>query len=93
MHCRSCGTQIADKAIVCYRCGAATTDPVRTPAAAGKRRAPGPGLITAIVPLVVALVLVVMARSSATPEVLTYAAWASASVGVLALIVRLARRR
>ena len=32
MICRSCGTQIADKAIVCYRCGSATTDPVRQPA-------------------------------------------------------------
>ena len=33
MICRSCGTDIADKAIVCYRCGAATTDPVRQPPA------------------------------------------------------------
>ncbi len=33
MICRSCGTEIADKAIVCYRCGAATTDPVRQPPA------------------------------------------------------------
>jgi fatty acid desaturase len=31
MQCRSCGTEIADKAIVCYRCGAATSDPVRKP--------------------------------------------------------------
>jgi hypothetical protein len=27
MICRQCGTEIADKAIVCYRCGAATTEP------------------------------------------------------------------
>jgi hypothetical protein len=26
MKCRQCGTEIADKAIVCYRCGAATTE-------------------------------------------------------------------
>jgi hypothetical protein len=32
MKCRNCGTEIADKAIVCYRCGTATTDPVRRPA-------------------------------------------------------------
>ena len=31
MICRNCGTEIADKAIVCYRCGAATSDPVRKP--------------------------------------------------------------
>jgi hypothetical protein len=27
MTCRSCGATIADKAIVCYRCGTATADP------------------------------------------------------------------
>ena len=26
MQCRNCGTEIADKAIVCYRCGTATTE-------------------------------------------------------------------
>ena len=40
MICRNCGTEIADKAIVCFRCGAGTTDPVRKPAAIrpGRRR-------------------------------------------------------
>ena len=26
MQCRNCGTQIADKALICYRCGTATTE-------------------------------------------------------------------
>jgi hypothetical protein len=26
MKCRQCGTEIADKAIVCYKCGTATTE-------------------------------------------------------------------
>jgi uncharacterized membrane protein YvbJ len=26
MHCRSCGTEIADKALICYRCGTSTTE-------------------------------------------------------------------
>lgn len=26
MQCRSCGTEIADKAIICFRCGAPTLD-------------------------------------------------------------------
>lgn len=37
MICRQCGTEIADKAIVCYRCGTATTDPVRKPAPLPRR--------------------------------------------------------
>jgi hypothetical protein len=31
MTCRSCGTQIADNALICYKCGAATTPPKITP--------------------------------------------------------------
>lgn len=27
MICRHCGTEIADKALICYRCGHATTEP------------------------------------------------------------------
>jgi len=26
MKCRNCGTEIADKALICYRCGTATTE-------------------------------------------------------------------
>ncbi len=26
MQCRQCGTEIADKALICYRCGTATTE-------------------------------------------------------------------
>jgi zinc ribbon protein len=32
MVCRNCGTEIADKAIVCYRCGTSTTEALRKPA-------------------------------------------------------------
>jgi len=27
MKCKHCGTEIADKALICYRCGNATTEP------------------------------------------------------------------
>lgn len=37
MLCRSCGTEISDKALICFRCGAATTDPVRKPYVARRR--------------------------------------------------------
>ncbi len=26
MQCRNCGTEIADNALICYRCGTATTE-------------------------------------------------------------------
>ena len=31
MKCRYCKTDIADKALICYRCGKATTEPRITP--------------------------------------------------------------
>jgi hypothetical protein len=42
MICKHCGTEIADKALICYRCGAATAEPrIKPPAEASifvKRR-------------------------------------------------------
>jgi hypothetical protein len=54
MVCRNCGTEIADKAIVCYRCGTATTDPVRKAVPVRRRRSP-------LVPLVLLVALIVIA--------------------------------
>ena len=31
MICKYCGTDIADKALICYKCGHATTEPRITP--------------------------------------------------------------
>jgi hypothetical protein len=35
MQCRYCSTEIADNALICYRCGRATTDPKVKPPAGG----------------------------------------------------------
>jgi hypothetical protein len=49
MICRHCGTEIAAKALICYRCGQATTDPRVKPPTEGsifekRRRSPLPWL-------------------------------------------------
>jgi uncharacterized membrane protein YvbJ len=38
MQCRNCGAEIADKALICYRCGTATTEARYQPAQIGRRR-------------------------------------------------------
>ncbi|MGD9903145.1 MAG: hypothetical protein AB7U83_06715 [Vicinamibacterales bacterium] len=38
MRCRFCDTEIADKALICYRCGRATTDPRVAPVPLGRGR-------------------------------------------------------
>ena len=51
MKCRSCGTEIAANALICYRCGAATEEPKIKPPAArrggGRRVRVALGLIVA----------------------------------------------
>jgi hypothetical protein len=53
MHCRHCGTEIADKALICYRCGAATADPQFRPPEP-VRRVPW-ALVLGVVLLIVAV--------------------------------------
>ena len=61
MKCKSCGTEIADKALICYRCGNATTEPRIKPPEEGSlfdrpRRSRLP-LVAVVVLLVLALVV------------------------------------
>jgi hypothetical protein len=38
MICKSCGQAVAEKALICYRCGAATFEAVRQPVRVDSRR-------------------------------------------------------
>ena len=94
MICRSCGTEIADKAIVCYRCGAATTDPVRRPAVVRKRR----GRLLPLVGLVLMVLLGLylgQAGQTVLPPGRGYSLAAAIAIGaaIVLLILRIARRR
>jgi hypothetical protein len=92
MQCRNCGTEIADKAIVCYRCGVGTTDPVRKPVPI-KQVGRGASLVAGIVPLLLALAALIGGQASGYPREMYIAAVILACLGVLLLIVRLLRRR
>ena len=56
MICRTCGTDIADKALICYRCGTATTEAKFKPPAAGRR-----GVPRAVIAVIIAALLVLLA--------------------------------
>jgi hypothetical protein len=94
MICRTCGTEIADKAIVCYRCGTATTDPVRRPAAVQSRR----GRVLPLVALVLLALLGLFlgqAGQTVLPPGKGYglAAGVVIAVAIMLLVVRIVRRR
>ena len=57
MICRNCGTEIADKAIVCYRCGIGTTEPVRKAPEIRQRRSPLLAVVIVVILLVLAFLL------------------------------------
>ena len=55
MQCRNCGAEIADKALICYRCGTATTEAKYQPAPIGRRRRRGPPTIAIVIGIVLLL--------------------------------------
>lgn len=56
MQCRQCGTEIADKALICYRCGAATTEAKYKPYEPPASRSIAPVVIAVIILAVLVLV-------------------------------------
>ena len=63
MRCKYCGTEIADKALICYRCGHATTEPrIKPPEEGslfeGRRRRSRLPLVAFIVIVLIVLVLI-----------------------------------
>ena len=82
MQCRSCGAEIADKALICYKCGTATTEaryqPAQLPAASSR---------SGLVPTVVALAILVAAAfyiervsNAGSTQWVTYVAVAAAVI-------------
>jgi zinc ribbon protein len=49
MLCRNCGTEIADKALICYRCGTSTTEAKFRPHVPERRRLRSTIAITVVV--------------------------------------------
>ena len=92
MQCRNCGTEIADKAIVCYRCGTATTDPVRRAAPAAPTRSPLLSFVVAVLLVLLALYLGYAGRTSATPERWQTAAGILVGAALMIIVLRLLRR-
>jgi hypothetical protein len=60
MQCRTCHAEIADKAIICYRCGAPTTDAKYQPAPLPAARS-GSGLIWVVAAIIALAVIALIA--------------------------------
>jgi protein-S-isoprenylcysteine O-methyltransferase Ste14 len=87
MICKNCGTEIADKALICYRCGTATFEAKRQPAVIGGSQSRLRGLIVVVglVVLILAAIFLGQAQNNTVPE------WVRWTVIALALVVLLWR--
>lgn len=92
MKCRSCGTEIAEKAIVCFRCGTPTDLP-----AAPARRPPAPRRRPAwiAVPILIVIIALGVWLLPQTPRdsPARWAGWILLAVTAFAVVWRLRRRR
>jgi hypothetical protein len=83
MQCRNCGAEIADKALICYRCGTATTEAKYKPAVPRRSRSPASLIVSVLAVALLVLLAVYMGRlpSGDTPRAV------SAAAAVLAILV------
>ncbi len=92
MQCRNCGTEIADRALICYKCGAPTADAKYQPPASRPRGARASVLasVLAIILLVLFALYMGRAASGETPRSLT---WIAVAVAVIVVALRAYARR
>jgi hypothetical protein len=91
MQCRQCGTEIADKALICFRCGTATTEAKFKPHPVGGRRSTAP-LIVLIVLMLLVLAGLYVSQTAASESTRVFG-WVVAVVGVVLSALRLVSRR
>ena len=88
MTCRSCGAEIADKAIVCYRCGTPTAEaPIRPVSRTGR-----PGWAALIVVLVIFVLGAWLIPQTTPGSPARIAAWVVTWLVVLAAAAWVQRR-
>ena len=90
MICRNCGIEIADKALICYRCGTATTEAKFKPAA--KRRSSLP-LVASVIALVLMLMAALYIERTVAAETPRLLGWVAVAVAVAAVAILAYARR
>jgi len=93
MLCRNCGTEIADKALICFRCGTATTDPIHKPPPAARGRGSRSSLVASVLALVLLVLLALYMGRVATGEAPRIVTWIGVAIAVLVVSLRAYARR
>jgi hypothetical protein len=88
--CRQCGIEIADKALICYRCGTATTEAKFKPAAA---RRSSSSLTFSVLLIIVLAVAALSVDRMVTAEAPRLVSWVLVALAVVIVGVRAYLRR
>jgi hypothetical protein len=89
--CKHCGTEIAANALICFRCGQATTEPSRPGGRApgASRRGSWPSLAAALILIVAALFMGTTPYTRAPREL----SWAVGGLAIVVLAWQVWKRR
>jgi uncharacterized membrane protein YvbJ len=92
MQCRQCGTEIADKALICYRCGTATTEAKYQPVPL-RRSSSRATLLATVLALALLGVFVVYLGRVAGGDSSRLASYAAVAIAVVLVGLRAYARR
>lgn len=90
MKCRNCGIEIADKALICYRCGTATTEAKFKPA---PLRRSSSSLVVSVLIIIVLTVAALFVNRTMAGEAPRLASWILVAVAVIVVAARAYIRR
>jgi hypothetical protein len=93
MLCRQCGTEIADKALICYRCGTATTEPKFKPPSGTRRRSGSASLVASVLALALLVLFALYLGRIATGDIPRLLSWVAAGVALVVVVLRVYARR
>ena len=92
MQCRQCGTEIAEKALICYRCGTATTEAKYQPVAL-RRSSSRSTIVATVLALALLVVFVVYMGRVAGGDSSRLASYAAVAIAVVVVGLRAYARR
>ena len=93
MRCRECGTEIADKALICYKCGAATTEPTFKPPAAKANTSWLTLVVSALAVTLLVILAIYLGRIQSDGGTSGSIRWVVVGVTVAVVVLRAISRR
>jgi hypothetical protein len=93
MLCRQCGTEIADKALICYRCGTATSEPKFKPPSGTPRRSGSASLLASVLALALLVLFALYLGRIATGGIPRLVSWVAAGIALVVVVLRVYARR